>query len=75
MTVMKIKIRNLSTITVTLQKFQNFGMRIPAIKSDFKADICHAIGQKRPFFTVRLNMKKNMILRHLTVTLGQKGHY
>ncbi len=24
-----------------LQKFQNFGMRIPAIKSDFKADIGH----------------------------------
>ena len=22
-------------------------MRIPAIKSDFKADICHAIGQKK----------------------------
>jgi len=51
-------------------------MRIPAIKSDFKADICHAIGQKRPFFTVRLNMiKKRDLKADYCHTEGQKGHY
>jgi len=41
-TVMEINITKKS-ITVTVSKFC---MRIPAINSDFKAVICHAIGQK-----------------------------
>jgi len=51
-------------------------MRIPAIKYDFKADICHAIGQKRPLLTVRLNMTKKRDLKADNCHAeGQKGHY
>jgi len=61
-------------LTVSRDSYENnnhekkFGMRIPAQKPEFKALIYHA-RSKRPSWTVRLNMNKNTILRHLSVGL------
>jgi len=60
------------SITVTVSKCC---MRIPAIYSDFKGVICHAIGQKGHYGPWDLIWLKNMILMDLSVTLGQKGQY